>query len=471
MVDRNFLMRSPNGNTFVKKGRSGSALCFDGTESICGLQGLPRPSALLPQGIHPHRHHKGQRRRQRLPEARHLHQHKAQQHAAEPGAQTAAVDARRTVCGGAMIAHGEDMRQRHADPGHHEHALVGQGLEQVGEHVRQHQRIDHCTDDNRPHQARCMQAQQVAEEGLHVDRGQVVVGGIDAGLRDPDEEQAPEAHQLENGHHHRDLGQGAILRNAAGQVDAGCAIEQDGDQVEGHAEIEAAMIGRIFRLAETGIVEGEHHQHPYAHVIREATPPAIGRRHGRAEVQPLRLVAILAHRQHQRHQEAQQVERQQHPIELVQPVLHAAEDQRHAVEHHDERGHRIEQRGIEVMQRHRDDRPLEDGVIDRRGKEDQRGQRGAQPSEQDAREQGHREPGAHGVTADAGIDETIADDREDHPDQGVACAIGQRQRCTHDDVEDRAADGPPGHRQRQLAHARAGGQAVGGEIDFLVLCL
>ncbi|MCY1278332.1 hypothetical protein D9M70_270550 [compost metagenome] len=221
------------------------------------------------------------------------------------------------------------------------------------------------------------QAQQVAEESLHVHRRQVVVGGIDPRLGDPDEQQAPDAHELENGQHHRHFAQLALARNARGEVDAGHAVEQEGHQVERHAEVPAAVVAGILRLAETGVVEGEHHQHPHAHVGGEAIPPTAGRRRGGAEVQPLRLVAVLADGQRHGGQQAEQIEGQQHAVELVQPVLHAAEDQRHAVQHHQQCRHGVGNRGIEMVERHGDHRALEDRVVDRRGEEDQRRQRGA----------------------------------------------------------------------------------------------
>ncbi|MNF93159.1 hypothetical protein D3C84_758270 [compost metagenome] len=224
------------------------------------------------------------------------------------------------------------------------------------------------------------------------------------------------------------------------------------------------MVLGIFRLAETSVVEGEQHQDPDAHVGHEAVPPAERSGGRRAEIQPLRLVAITADRQPHRHQQTAEVHRQQHAIELVQPVLHAAQDHRHAIEHHQQRGQRIHQFRIEVIERHGDHRALEHRVIDRRGEEDQRRQAGTGAAEEQPRKQRHRQAAAHREAAEHAVDQPVADHRQDHADQRVARAVRQRQGSTDHDVEHRAAHRPPGHGQRQSAHACFGWNRMIGRV-------
>ncbi|MPL86103.1 hypothetical protein SDC9_32079 [bioreactor metagenome] len=393
--------------------------------------------------------------------------------AQEPCRHPRAIDVRRfgearmqPVLVGAHAALGQDMGHRHRHPGDDEDPLPGQRLQDVGKDIRHHQHIDHDPGHAGPDHARQVQPEGGLGEALHVHRGKVVVRGVDPGLRDPDEAEPGKAHQLDQRQHHRDLAHRAAGGQAGGEEDAGQAVEQEGHGIEGRAEGEARVKARVLGLAEAGVIVGVHHQHPHAHVGDEAVPPAAGGGAALgAKCQPGVGIAVFGNRQSDRGQEPQQVEGQQHAIELVEPVLDRAEDQRDRIDDDDARGERIGEPGI-VLQRERHHRALEHRVIDRRGEEDQRRHRGAGAPEQDAREQRHAQPGADRVAGEHRVHHRIGDHRQHQPDDRVARAIGKRERGRHHQIEHCRADRPPGHRQRQPPHPRVARHRAVGEFEL-----
>ncbi|MOA04149.1 hypothetical protein D3C78_1236890 [compost metagenome] len=162
---------------------------------------------------------------------------------------------------------------------------------------------------------------------------------------------------------------------------------------------------------------------------------------------------MLADRHQQGRQQAEQVQRQQHAVELVQPAHGVAEDQQHAVHHHDQVGLLEAHRAGVVVEGHRHHRALEGGVVDGGGAEQQGRQGGAGAAEQPARELRHRQPTGNGVAADHRVDRPVADHRQQQADDRVARAEAHRQGGADHQVEHRAADAPPGHGQRAAAEA------------------
>ncbi|MCY1184371.1 hypothetical protein D9M73_250600 [compost metagenome] len=67
---------------------------------------------------------------------------------------------------------------------------------------------------------------------MHVASGHEEICGIDTGLADPNEQQPPDTHQLDNGQHHRDLRQAALCGNGGGEKDADQTVNKKGEDIE-----------------------------------------------------------------------------------------------------------------------------------------------------------------------------------------------------------------------------------------------
>ncbi|MNO91211.1 hypothetical protein D3C76_827510 [compost metagenome] len=92
------------------------------------------------------------------------------------------------------------------------------------------------------------------------------------------------------------------------------------------------MVAGVLLTTEACVVPGVHHENPHSHEIGETVPPAITYWPAlRPHFQPGRTVAVFTDGHRYYGNQTNQVERQQHAIELIQPGLHATEHQWHAV--------------------------------------------------------------------------------------------------------------------------------------------
>lgn len=294
----------------------------------------------------------------------------ADRHRAEPGDHSGHVIGREFLVGprafrlGSVILPAQHVGEGDADPCDHEDPLIRERDQKKLEYVGKHNEVHDDADDDRPNIFRHVDAEHQPEERLHVDGRQVEVRRVDSRLADPDEDQAQHAHHDDKRPHHRNFGDRAAQRNGLHEKDPDKTVDEIGQGVERKAEVEEGVIVFIFALSEPGEVECAHHHPPDAHECDEHIDPAVrigSARRGRG--QPGVAVAVLRNRVDDGSSQAEKIERKQVSIELVEPVLNAAEDKRDAVDADDERRDReiqpveIECRGLG------DDRSFEHRII------------------------------------------------------------------------------------------------------------
>ena len=222
----------------------------------------------------------------------------------------------------------------------------------------------------------------------------------------------------------------------------------------------------VLAPTERGEVHREHHEDPHAHVAdegREPAGPAHGQRHRhlRGLHQPGVAEAVLDAGPDHRGHEPEEVDREQPAVELVEEAADAADDERRRVDddHEAPHPHLAAELGLERV---RHDRALEDGVVDRDEREDDRRDRGSRCAEDRARELGDGRAVVDGVLGQDGVDDAVHDDREHEADERVRRAVGDRHRGADVHVEHGARDAVPRHRERAAAHL-VGVVALAGE--------
>ncbi|EFO97999.1 hypothetical protein CRE_11634, partial [Caenorhabditis remanei] len=318
------------------------------------------------------------------------------------------------------------MGERDRDPCGHEHALPGEREQEVLHDGQQHEQEDDHRGDEHPRDVRQPQSQHPLAERPQVRRAQVVVRRVDAGLRGDDHDEAEDPHQVHDAA--GDAGLGHLhAGDREGEEDADERREAVGEDVEQGAEGEALVELHILPLAEGGVVHGEHHHDPDAHVADEGREPAGTARDERqfdlrCVGQPRVAEAVHDARPDHGGDQPEEVQRHEPAVELVEESAHAADDERRRVDDHHEapQPHRPAEGGHQGVGH---DRSLEHGVVDRDESEDDRRDRGSGGAEDRARELRDRGAVVDGVLGQHGVDGAVDDDRQDDADDRVRGAV------------------------------------------------
>ncbi len=305
------------------------------------------------------------------------------------------------------------MRQRDRDPSSHQHTLPRERHENVLHHRQQHEQVDDERRDQHPQYVRQLQPQSLLTKGSEVRGTQVIVGRIDARLRRDDHDDAEHAHHVDDPTHDagfRSLGAG----NHEGEHDADDAREREGGQVKRNAEGEALVKLDVLALAQGGVIHRVHHENPHAHVTREyGEPPGPtrgeGQRQRRRMRDPFRVEAVLHTGPDHRSDETEEVDGQQHAVDLVEKAAHPADDERGGCRDHDE----APEPHLATERRHEGvghERSFEDCIVDRDKREDDHGDHGAGLAENGTREGGDGGAVVDRVLREHGVDDAVDDD-------------------------------------------------------------